>query len=523
MKQTIQNPILKGFNPDPSVTEANGKYYIAVSSFEWLPGVRVYCSEDLVNWTHETDILTNQCDLRGNPLNCSIWAPQISFSEGTFYLVYTDVKSTNRPFKDCRNYLITATDINGPWSEPIYLNGSGFDPSLYHDEDGRKWILNALWDYRMTTSNKSSGIVLQEYDPVKKHLTGDFKKIFDCTHLKKTEAPHIYKLGAYYYLITAEGGTGINHSVTVARSKNIEGPYEVDPHFPMMTSSDHPDWPLQQSGHGSLIKTKEDEWYMVHLATRLIDGKYPILGRETSIQKVYWDNSDWLRLEHGGKLPAVQVPVPEKYTGEVEQSTSRLFKDVFDSEKLNKEWNTLRIPADESWLSQKVHSGKLHMKSGESLQSLFDQHMIGKRQENFEFTAETSMDFEPKHYMQMAGMALYLSAETYLYAYVTYDEHSGKVLRMMQSVEGSFQLLEDIVELPENESVKLRVEVDQVRAQFYYQTADDSEPQAFSSDKDISFLSGGYTGNFITLSCQDMNQFQGCSADFDYFVYEGKD
>ena len=161
MGQTlIQNPILRGFNPDPNILKVADTYYIVVSSFEWLPGLRVYTSKDLVNWTHLTDILTDQVSLKGNPKDASIWAPQLSYREGLFYCIYTDVKNTTRPFKDTHNYLITAETLTGPWSSPIYLNSSGFDPSLFHDEDGRYWLLNEIWDYRMQTSNKSAGIVL---------------------------------------------------------------------------------------------------------------------------------------------------------------------------------------------------------------------------------------------------------------------------------------------------------------------------------------------------------------------------
>ena len=141
MVQTkIQNPILPGFNPDPYILKAQDMYYIVVSSFEWLPGLRVYQSEDLVNWEHRTDILTNQVDLRGNPKDASIWAPQLSYHNGLFYCVYTDVKNTTRPFKDCHNYLITAPSLDGPWSPPVYMNSSGFDPSLFHDQSGKKWF-----------------------------------------------------------------------------------------------------------------------------------------------------------------------------------------------------------------------------------------------------------------------------------------------------------------------------------------------------------------------------------------------
>src|SRR5690606_3443802 len=156
----------------------------------------------------------------------------------------------------------------------IYLNSSGFDPSLFHDDDGRKWLLNALWDYRITEGNKSSGIVIQEYDPKQQRLIGAPRKLFDCTPLKKTEAPHIYKRNGYYYIIPAEGGTHSGHEVTVARSKDLLGPYEVDPLNPMLTSSGKPEAELQCAGHGSLVETPEGECYMAPLCTRPLEGQY---------------------------------------------------------------------------------------------------------------------------------------------------------------------------------------------------------------------------------------------------------
>ena len=164
-------------------------YYIVFSSFEWLPGARVYGSTDLVNWHYVTDILHHQVDLKGNPTNGSIWAPQLSYADGQFYFVFTDVKSVARPFKDAHNYLMTAKDINGPWTDPIYLNSSGFDPFLFHDiHTGKKWLLNGQWDYRIETPNKSAGIVLQEYDPKEDALIGEIYPIFSGTILAKNRS-----------------------------------------------------------------------------------------------------------------------------------------------------------------------------------------------------------------------------------------------------------------------------------------------------------------------------------------------
>ncbi|AOZ94785.1 glycoside hydrolase family 43 protein [Paenibacillus crassostreae] len=518
----IKNPILRGFNPDPCMLRVKDTYYIAVSSFEWLPGVRVYESKDLVNWEHRTDILAHQVDLRGNAKNCSIWAPQLSYHDNLFYLIYTDVKSTKRPFKDTHNYLITAPSIEGPWSAPIYINSSGFDPSLFHDDDGHKWLLNALWDYRIVEGNKSSGIVMQEYDHKLQQLIGDPIKLFDCTPLKKTEAPHIYKQNGYYYLITAEGGTGTGHAVTVARSRQLLGPYEVDPLNPMLTSRDQPELPLQCAGHGSLVETPEGEWYMAHLCTRPIDGQYAILGRETALQQVYWNDEGWLRLTAGGNSPQLEVPVPKGISVEV-QDRLYIFEDTFEGPQLKKTWNSLRILADDSWCSFTERPGYLRLKAGESIQSLFQHHILAIRQCDKHFRAETALEYESKSYLQMAGLLLYLNDENYLYVYISHEEGQGKVLRMMRCVENTFALTTELIVLRDDLPIYLAVEVNETQGQFFYHTGERSAWEPLFEMQNISFLSGGFTGNFVGIAAHDMQQFQGSHADFSHFRYEGKD
>ncbi|MEW4368988.1 glycoside hydrolase family 43 protein [Paenibacillus kandeliae] len=547
----IRNPVLRGFNPDPCIVRVEDVYYIAVSSFEWLPGVRVYESHNLVDWQYCTDILTDQVHLQGNPKNGSIWAPQLSYADGQFYLLYTDVKSTKRPFKDDHNYLITSDNIHGPWSEPIYLNSSGFDPSLFHDNDGRKWLLNALWDYRITEGNKSSGIVMQEYDHTTRQLIGEPIKLFDCTPLKKTEAPHIYQREGYYYLITAEGGTGTGHAVTVARSRNLTGPYEVDPHNPMMTSSGNPEWPLQCAGHGSLVETPAGEWYMAHLCTRPLEGQYAILGRETAIQQVYWDEQGWLRLSSGGQLPQMEVPAPSGFGTEVtikykrkkeleadpanqiaeinQKTTVNLassrdftFTDSFDQETLHRQWNTLRILAEEDWCTLRQRAGYLRLYGGESIQSLFKHHMIAIRQRDHSFRAETALDYEPQQYLQMAGLLLYLNEDNYVYACVT-REDGGKGIRLMRCAADEFYVYPDLIVVPEQTTIHLAVEVKETIARFYYRIAEHEPWTALYDEEHISFLSGGFTGNFVGIAAHDMYQFKGSYADFSYFQYEGQE
>ncbi|MEF2964946.1 glycoside hydrolase family 43 protein [Paenibacillus sp. M1] len=516
----VQNPILPGFNPDPCILRVENVYYIAVSTFEWLPGVRIYESANLADWEHTTDILTHQVDLRGNPKNCSIWAPQLSYHDGLFHLMYTDVKSTKRPFKDCHNYLITAPSIHGPWSEPVYLNSSGFDPSLFHDDDGRKWLLNCLWDYRMTESNKSCGIVIQEYDPALGKLIGEPKKLFDCTPLQKTEAPHIYKQNGYYYLITAEGGTGSGHAVTVARSKELLGPYEVDPLNPMLTSRNDPGLALQCAGHGSLVQTPDGDWYMAHLCTRPLEGQFAILGRETALQQVYWDEQGWLRLTAGGNTPQLVVPLPG---GAVRKDGGNDFHDDFSGPGLKKNWNTLRIMADESWCSLSARAGYLRIQAGESPQSLFQHHIVAVRQTDKSFRAETAVESAPVLYLQMAGLLLYLNEDNYCYAYVSHEEGRGKVLRLMCCERDEFELEPVLIDVDQASQVQLAVDVSELNGQFYYRLDDAEDWRPLGGPRNIGFLSGGFTGNFVGIGAHDMNQFGGSYADFAYFKYTGRD
>lgn len=515
----IKNPILRGFNPDPNIIRAGDTYYIAVSSFEWLPGIRIYKSNNLVNWEHETDILTTQVNLRGNPQNGSIWAPQISYSDGIFYLIYTDVKSTRRPFKDSHNYLITAPTITGPWSEPVYLNSSGFDPSLFHDKDGRKWLLNEIWDYRMKTGNKSAGIVMQEFDPTKKALIGPVFKIFDGTEVAKTEAPHLYRYDEYYYLITAEGGTGKGHSVTVCRSKEIIGPYELDPKNPMLTASDKPESLLQCSGHGSIVQTSLGNWYMVYLATRPLQKRAAILGRETAIEEVYWTKDGWLRLVTGGNGPSLLTEIITEEPVVFKKDTN--FEDDFTG-SLKKEWNTLRILADESWCDLTSRKGYLRMFSGDSIQSLFEHHLVAIRQKDFHFHAETKVEFHPATYNQMAGLMLYLNDTNYIYVYITFDEEQGRVIRFMRCEKGTFQLDPIIIPITTKE-VYLKVIGDDGIGNFYFRSEEEEDWQEIGGSQDLLFLAGGFTGNFIGIGVHDMDKKAASHADFNYFRYEGLD
>ena len=211
----ITNPILPGFNADPSICRVGDDFYIATSTFEWFPGVQIHHSKDLVHWHLLTRPLTrkSQLDMRGNPDSGGVWAPCLSHADGKFWLVYSDVKRIDGNYKDAHNYIVTASDIMGSWSDPIYVNSSGFDPSLFHDDDGRKYFVNMVWNHRHDPSagephpdNRPGsgyfgGILLQEFDAVAGKLKGPVHNIYRGSPRGLVEGPHLFKRNGYYYQI----------------------------------------------------------------------------------------------------------------------------------------------------------------------------------------------------------------------------------------------------------------------------------------------------------------------------------
>jgi xylan 1,4-beta-xylosidase len=522
----IHNPILPGFNPDPSILRVGDDYYIATSTFEWFPAVQIHHSKDLVNWKLITHPITrvSQLDLTGNLPSCGIWAPCLSFCDGTYYLIYTNTRVYASNFKDCHNYLITAKDIMGPWSEPIYMNSSGFDPSLFHDTDGRKWFVNMRWDHRKG-KNPFSGIVLQEYDPKQQKLVGPVKNIFTGTHFKLTEGPHLYKVNGYYYLLTAEGGTTFDHLVTMARSKNIDGPYEVDPTNPVLTSRFNPQLLLQRAGHASIVQTQNDQWYMVHLCGRPLPADTEpklrcVLGRETAIQKCFWTDDGWLRIQ-GDNTPKVDVDAPGLPEYKFKPEPAR---DDFDTEMLNPHYAILRLPPNESWLSLKDRKGFLRLKGRESMASNHNPSLIGRRLQAMKCQITTCVEFEPDHFQQMAGLSFFYDSQNYFYLRISRDETLGKHIGIITSDNNNYDELCDEVEINNSKRVTLRGLFDYGRLQFSY-SLDDKNFKLIGPVLDATRLSdeyckqGCFTGAFAAISCQDISGTK-LPADFDYFEYK---
>lgn len=517
----IHNPILPGFCPDPSIIRAGEDYYIAVSTFEWWPGVRLYHSKDLEHFEQLESPLNrvSQLNMAGNPDSCGVWAPDISWDGNYYWLIYTDVKTRNGGLFNTHNYLVRSESIRGGWSEPVYINSSGFDPSLFHDTDGKKYVVNMI--------NGFHGILVQEYDPVAECLVGEAKNVYPGTGRDFTEGPHIYHIGEYYYLLMAEGGTSYEHMVTMARSRSIWGPYEADPANPILTSdTEDPDAP-QKCGHGDLVCTQNGEWYMVHLGSRPPKGtRQCVLGRETFLQKMVWNEEGWLRLACGGRFAGNATEKPEGLADAPFPNEERhdFGRDDFELPEGRNRYTSLRIPCD-GFAAWNERPGYLRLYGCESLNSCFRVSMMARRQQERLVKAETCLEFVPECREQAAGLAyLYDTRNFYLLVKTnsqTVGETPGKsVLKLIRSCNGEVSDVVPETQIPSDGPLYLRAVTvrEGLYVQFFYSVNGREYRRLAEVPTDILTDEHcvGFTGAHFGMYCHDMTG-QRNYADFDYF------
>ncbi len=531
----IFNPVLPGFNPDPSICRVGDDYYIATSTFEWYPGVQIHHSRDLVNWRLVRRPLerASQLDMRGNPDSCGVWAPCLSYADGLFWLVFTDVKRLDGNFKDAHNYIVTSPTIEGDWSDPVYVNSSGFDPSLFHDDDGRKWFLNMLWNHRSNSVGGSpkhpafAGILLQEYDPKAGKLVGPVKNVFQGSPHGLVEGPHLHKRKGWYYMTVAEGGTGYDHAVTMARSRSIDGPYEIHPDMFLITSSKAPDAVLQRAGHGQIVETPTGIVFHTHLCSRPLPGtRRSPLGRETAIQRCEWRDDGWLYLSQGGIKPFVEVATEDPL---VDPEPVKAVHRIFDGDQLPQEFQWLRSPEPERLFTLTGSALRLHAR--ESIGSWFEQSLVARRQEHFVLRAETEISFAPETIQQAAGLAHYYNRHKFHFLAVTWHEELGRVLTILSCPgdwpDGRLQFpLAEPVRLPANGSVQLALEVDLGELRFFWRVSASQDWKQVGPVLDASVISdeGGrgehasFTGAFVGMAAFDTSG-SAITADFSRFDY----
>lgn len=524
----VLNPILPGFNADPSILRVGSDYYIATSTFEWFPGVQIHHSTDLANWTLVTRPLNrkSQLDMRGNPDSCGIWAPCLTHDGEKFYLVYTDVKRKDGSFKDTHNYIVTSDAIEGPWSDPYYVNSSGFDPSLFHDDDGKKWFVNMLQDHRRRPRS-FAGIRLQQWDEKAGKLVGPWKTIFLGTELDLVEGPHLYKRNGWYYLLTAEGGTGYDHAATLARSKDIWGPYEVHPQNPILSSTKAPLAPLQRAGHADIVETEDGKTYIVHLTGRpTTQNRRCVLGRETAIQEAYWGDDEWLHVKNG-PVPSLYVDLPAARDDAPYWAEQKYTFSAADG--LHKDFQWLRTPEPDRIFT--VTDGALELTGREAIGSWFEQALVARRQTHFSYDAETVVDFAPLDERQFAGLTAYYCRYNFFYLTVTAHADGKRELLLLTSEaswpEGRLEFpIPAPVSIPQEGKVRLALSIRGKDLQFSY-ALEGEELKAIGPVFDASILSdecgghqkhGSFTGAFAGVAASDLDGME-TKARFDYFTY----
>lgn len=537
----IQNPILPGFHADPSICRKGNDFYLAVSSFEWFPGIPIYHSKDLKHWELYAHGVTNaeNPDLKKLPSGKGLWAPCLTYCEADdlFYLVYGVMNSMNARYFDVDNFLMTAKDPKGPWSEPVYLHSSGFDASLFHDDDGKKYIVALEWETRLDYE-KPGPINIVEYDPVKQEILGIPKPFWRGGTVRGCiEAPHLTKHGDYYYIMCAEGGTGYYHSVTMGRSKNVYGPYEKDPANPILTSNplnaderkdvDHlkphyyyPLAPLQKAGHASYVELPNGEtWMAFHAARPFLPELRCTLGRETCIQQMRWTEDGWLRTLDDSPIVKAEAEESALPPAPLQKLPAR---DNFEGTTLRMDYYAPRIDPS-SFASLTDRPGWLRLRGQEFASSCNKASLLARKLESLQTVITTKMEFTPLCYQQSAGLILYYDNMNFIYLHKTYSKSlDSNVLAVMQVENGiKAEFKDSRIPLSGNTALFLRLAVDGRKSQFYY-SFDGELYNSIGPVFDTSLFSdeysnyGEFTGTFAGMFCAD-RMLRKQTADFNFF------
>jgi xylan 1,4-beta-xylosidase len=425
------NPILQGFYPDPSIVRVGQDYYMVNSSFLYFPGVPVFHSRDLVNWTQIGSAVDrpSQMDLGKLGVSRGVFAPDISYHDGTWYLVNTCV--------DCGgNYVLTARSPAGPWSDPTWLGFKDIDPSLFFDTDGRAWIVNNDAPEGAPRYDGHRAIWLQEFDPKALKMVGPRRVIVDsgsdpAKHPRWIEGPHLLRHDGWYYLIAAEGGTEVRHSEVAFRSRTIEGPYVAAPQ-PILTQRDldpnRPN-PITSTGHADLVQTQNGDWWAVFLGVRPYRDNLFNTGRETFLAPVRWVDG-WPQIVAPGapvKLVDQRPNLPPQPKPPVPTQGDFTVRDDFTGPRLSFGWEMLRTPRERWW---RLASGGLEVTPRpEPLGGLGQPSFIGRRQQHAFATATVTLRYVPAHAGDRAGLAAFQSESHYLLIAVAKDANGQTVVR----------------------------------------------------------------------------------------------
>lgn len=514
-QNSYKNPVIPGFYSDPSICRAGDDFYLVTSSFNYFPGVPIFHSKDLINWQQIGHVLTTKeqvpLDNKGpiSGISGGIFAPTIRYHDGVFYMITTNINKL-------KNFLVTATNPAGPWSQPIWIDLQGkfaIDPSLFFDDDGKVYLTTAPgW--------------LAQIDVTTGKLITPLTTIWSGTGSWSPEAPHIYKKDGWYYLLMAEGGTEYGHKATIARSKKIEGPYTSNPANPILThlGISTQQNALQGVGHADFVQAKDSSWWAISHGFRP-RNMHHILGRETLLTPVEWPKDAWPIINKNGTVDLeIKTPILPQHT-----FPKMPLKDDFSESNLGFQWNYIYNPITSNYsLSEK--KGYLRLKGTDA--TLSDGKavtFVGRRQQHEEFVASTLLDFTPTNNTDEAGLTAFMDFKHH-YNFSVKNIDGKKVLLLTYNV-GMIKHIEKQIPLS-NGPVELKITGSVIRtgyslSNFYtfsYRQANGSfEDVAKAEGKYLSSeTAGGFTGVYLGMFATGNGQTSSTHADFDWFEYQYK-
>lgn len=529
---TFVNPILSGFYADPSIVKAGTDYYLVNSTFSYFPGLPVFHSKDLKNWKQVGNVIsrTSQMDFMGEPMTRGLFAPGISYYNGTFYVTCTDIDHDG-------NFVVTAKNPAGPWSNPLKLpQVKGIDPSIYFDDNGKAYIIynSDAPDYKPLYSGHRT-IRMYEIDPVNLKVIGEEKILVNGgVDLSKKpvwiEGPHILKKNGWYYLYAAEGGTSVNHSQVVLRSKAVWGPYVPYEHNPILTQRDLPEGrkhPVTSTGHAQFVEGPDGKTYAVFLGCRPYTGDYYNTGRETFIAPVEWKN-DW--------------PIINPNSSEVKYAYTASFKEVKQKNALPQSGNfayTLSFEkqldpslvflrsCDSSSFSLGKNKGLTLQLKPETCMETGNPSFIGKRQQHLFCSTETELNFLPGSDNEKAGLVIFQD-EKHFYFLSKSTENGAPVLQLFKS-NADGKNMDELAKVPlaaSTKNVQLRIDAAGEFYSFHY-AIQPGKWQVLKEKVDAKFLStkvaGGFIGCFFGMYATSSGKSSNNSASFKYLRYSGDD
>ncbi|MBN2807368.1 MAG: glycoside hydrolase family 43 protein [Prolixibacteraceae bacterium] len=502
-QRTYQNPVITGMNPDPSICRAGDDYYLVTSTFEYYPGVPVYHSKDLVNWKHIGHALhtPKNCPLGGAYSSGGNYAPAIRYNDGIFYVTCTNYGGQGSQGA----FYVTATNPAGPWSDPVWVGNWNVDPSIMFANDSMYWV---------SPDNKGSFMV-GTFDPVKKEFITPLRLIAAGLGGSSPEGPHMYKINDYYYLMSAEGGTGYEHREVIQRSKSPYGPYEPSPYNPVISNMNKPESPFHAIGHADLLQLPDGSWWIFTLGIRPKGGKYHHLGRETFLAPLRWTDDGWpIGGDNGNMLE--EFPTPNLPEHQWEKNPVR---DDFNSEKLGLQWNFLRNPYEADW-SLTDKPGFLRLNGSKvSLTDRDSPAFVGRRQAHFNMVASTKVSFIPVAENEEAGLVVRGNDENNFSLYLSMHE-GERVVTLRKTLKNKEAELSRLA-VPKGDVV-LRISATDLEYKFWAQPKGKKAMLVgTAATKDISTEKiSGFIGAYIGMYASGNGKANTNPADFHWFDYE---